>query len=230
MNLPRAFIIAICLLALSVANGQDIPEAVLVDEYSYRPGCDDFLGRLDGYLGELRDRPGTGVVVIRNTAAERVRSAILQANIEAWLSYRGFDRRRIEYIRADGNSHLLQFWRIPPRGQKPAVEKVIPGFQMTDSVTKPFLLTKQPRFGPHICPAIDHLAIFAGFMKDNPTARGNIVVRGTSRSVARKNAARIARELEKAHGIQRKRIRSFIGKFERSSNDDEAIIEYWYLP
>jgi hypothetical protein len=231
MTLLKIFSISLLLLTVGImTNGQDVPKAVLVDEYSYSPPCDDFLGRLDSYLGELRDRADTGVIVLRNTPAKRPRSAIRQATIESWLDFREFDRGRIEYVRADGNEHLLQFWRLPPGAPKPSVEQVIPGFQISDAVKKPFLLAEQPRFGPHICPAIDHLAIFARFMGDNPTARGNIVVRATSRSIARRNAARIVRELEKTHGIQRKRIRSFIGKFERSSNDDEAVVEYWFLP
>jgi hypothetical protein len=232
MNVPRICFLAILLLALDLGANSQVPqEAVLVDEYSYSPPCDDFLGRLDAYLGELRNHPDwTGVVVLRNTPSKRHWSAILQATIESWLDFREFDRRQIEYIRADGNEHVRQFWRLPKGARKPSVERIISGFQMSDAVTKPFLLTEETKFGPQICPAIDEFAIFAGFLKDNPTARGNIVVRDDSPSVARRNAARIIRKLEKDHAIQRKRIRSFIARFERPSNHYEAVVEYWYLP
>jgi len=83
---------------------------------------------------------------------------------------------------------------------------------------------------PDICPPIDHLGIFAGFLEDNPAARGNIVVRDNSRSAARRWAAGIVRKLESTHGIQRNRFRIFIADFEKPSNYNEARVEYWYLP
>ena len=232
MNLSRICFLAILVLTLDLhADSQAQQTAILVDEYSYSPPCDDFLGRLDAYLGELRNHPDwTGVVVLRNTPAKRHLSAILQATIESWLDFREFDRRRIEYVRADGNEHLRQFWRRPPGARNPSVEHVIPGFQMSEAITKPFLLIEDERYGPHICPEIDEFEVFAGFLRDNPTARANIVVRDDSPSVARRKAARIVRKLEKDHGIQPKRIRSFIARIERPSNHDEAIVEYWYLP
>ena len=232
MNLPRICLLPVLLLGIGLtAYGQVVQEPILVDEYSYLAPCDDLLGRLDGYLSELRlypDQPG--VIVLRNTPTNRPRSAILQALIESWLDYREFDRRRIAFVRADANQQSREFWRIPAGARNPLVERVIPGFQVIDAVTEPFLLTTQPRFGPHICPAIDNFGIFAQFLKDNPAARGNVVVRDASPSIARRKAARILRKLRSTHGIQHKRLRIFTARFERSSNHDEAVVEYWYLP
>ena len=230
MNLRRICLLTLLLLTPSLRSDGQVPvEAILVDQYSYSPGCDDFIGRLDVFLGELRNHPdSTGVIVLRNKPSLRHRTRILEATIESWLDYREFDRRRIEFIRADGDEHSRSFWRVPPGAPKPSVERGFLGSQMVNK--KPFLLTEESRFGTHICPEIDRLKIFAGFLKDNPTARGNIVVRDGSQSVARRRAASIVRKLQSIHGIQRRRLSSFIARFERPSNHDEAVVEYWYLP
>lgn len=232
MNLPRICLSAILLLGFGlVAYGQVLQEPILVDEYYYLAPCDDLIGRLDGYLGELQRYPDqAGVIVLRNIPTNRPSSAILQAIIEAWMDYREFDRRRIAFVRADANQQSRQFWRIPPGSGKPVIEQVIPGFQMSEAVTKPFLLAEETRFGEQICPPIDDFSIFAGFLKDNPTARGNIVVRDASPSIARRRAAGILRKLRSTHGIEPKRLRIFTARFEQPSNHDEAIVEYWYLP
>jgi hypothetical protein len=80
-----------------------------------------------------------------------------------------------------------------------------------------------------ICPKIDNLEIFANFLRDNPTARGNIVARDKSRSRARRRAAGVMKELI-SHGISKKRLRTFTGFFQKPSNHDELIVEYWFLP
>lgn len=212
------------------ANSQAAPEPILVDEYFYIAACDDLLARLDGYFYELSLHPDQmGVIVLRNTPDRRTWNVTLQATIESWMDFREFDRRRVQFVRADG-SHLRQFWRIPSGAPKPKIGNAIAGFQMSESVKKPFLLAEETRIGDQICPEIDRFAIFAAFLKANPSSRGNIVVRDRSPSVARRKGARVARKLEKIHGIQRKRVRTFIARFERPSNHDEAIVEYWYLP
>ena len=232
MNVLRICLSAVLLLGIGVpASAQVVHGPILVDEYSYIAPCDDLLGRLDAYLGELRLPPDQrGVIVLRNIPSNRHHSAILQALMESWLDFRAFDRRRVTFVRADANQQSRQFWRIPAHAANPVVERVVPGFQVIEAVTKPFLLTVQSRFGDHICPPIDNFGIFAGFLRDNPTARANIVVRADSPSIARRKAARILNKLKNAHGIQRKRLRRFIAKFTAPPNHDQAIVEYWYLP
>ncbi len=230
MRTFRISLITFLLIALAcVADGQSQPKPVLVDEYSYRPACDDFLGRLDGFLSELRDHPeSTGVIVLRNTPSERSLGATLSAIIEAWMDFRTFNRGRIEIVRADADEASRQFWRIPPGAPKPSVERLVSGFQMSDLVTEPFLLADESRV--HICPEIDDLRIFAGFLRDNPTARGNIVVRDRSASMARKNATRILKKLASTYGISRRRLRVFVTNPQKPSDHEEPIVEYWYLP
>ena len=209
--------------------GQSADEPILVDEYSHVAPCDDLLSRLDAYLNELRLNPDqSGLIVLRDTPERRSQVAILQALFESWMDFRTFDRRRVEFVRADANEHLRQFWRVPPGATKPEVENVVSGYQMSGAVTKPFLLADETP--THICPEIDDFGIFARFLSDNPTARGNIVVRDQSSSRARRRAAAIIRKFERNFGIQRKRLRIFTAKFKRPSKYDKAIVEYWYLP
>jgi len=77
MNPHRIYLIAILLLAFGVgATGQEPPKAVLIDEFSMLT-CDDFLGRLDMYLSELRNVPASkGVVIIGTTQAKGIEALL----------------------------------------------------------------------------------------------------------------------------------------------------------
>lgn len=84
------------------------------------------------------------------------------------------------------------------------------------------------RFGLHICPAIDDFAIFSSFLRDNPTARGNIIVRDPSPSIARQKAGRVAMKLQLTHGIN-------ADGFEPSPRYLSGLrtttrLSYWFLP
>lgn len=230
MNLPRIYLISILLLAFGVGtNGQEPPKAVLVDEYSVTP-CGDFVGRLDVFLSEFRPNPAsTGLIVISHSPEMRHSSMMLKSMMEAHFKWRGFDGSRIEIARIDADKQNRQFWRLPPGAGRPKLERVIDGYQVSDVVRKPFMLTEETTFGTN-CPEIDDQPIYAEFLKANPTARGNIVVRDSSETNARRRAGRVLRTFRTKYGISRSRIRTFVAKLERPANHDQSIVEYWYLP
>jgi len=105
---------------------QEPSKAVLVDEFSILP-CDDFLGRLDVYLSELKNAPANkGHVIIRNQPGERHRSVFIQESIKAHLEWRGWKGQPLEYVRADKDGkELVQFWRLPPGSEEPELDRRI---------------------------------------------------------------------------------------------------------
>ncbi|PYS99555.1 MAG: hypothetical protein DMF63_10735 [Acidobacteria bacterium] len=231
MNLLKVFSISILLLALGIqTNSQGTNEAVLVDEYDSTP-CDDFLGRLDFFLGEMRLHPDSkGLIVISNPAEERADGVMLQWMMEYQFEFRAFDSSRIEIVRADGDKFHHEFWRIPPGAATPKIENSGFGYRMSDTVTKPFMLANETKFGTQICPEIDDQRLFVEFLKANPSARGNIVVRDDSDENARKKARSILWKFKTKYGISRKRLRTFTARLTQPASNDEPIVEYWYLP
>jgi hypothetical protein len=232
MNLLRIYLIAILLLGFGgAADGQEAPTAVLVDAFAVVP-CDEFLGRLDVYFAELRNVPASkGVVIVRNDPSKRHRSVMVQELIEAHFRGRDWKQEPLDYVRADKDGgQLIQLWRLPPGSTGPEVDRRIESFPVHESVRQPFMMGYETKFGAQICPEIDDQRIFADFLKANPSARGNIVVRDNSRKKARRAAARILRKFKVTYGISRDRLRAFHTTLQRPSNHDEPIVEYWYLP
>ncbi len=232
MNLFRISLIFILLIAFGAcANGQVPPKAVLIDEFSRLP-CDDFLGRLDVFFSELRATPeAEGLVLIRTLPNDRPVGVVVQEMVKAHFKWRGWKQKPLNYVRADGDSdRLVQLWRIPPGADTPAIDRELRSSKLPVEVTEAFILAVETKFGPQICPEIDNQKIFASFLNDNPGARGNIVVRSTSRTKARQQAAAMVRSLSAKYGISRMRLRTFSARLQNPWNHDEPVVEYWYLP
>jgi hypothetical protein len=230
--MPIVRLIAISAILIAISHcvfAQDNPKPILVDEYTIT-ACDDFLGRLDFYLWELTTHATSrGVIVLRNTPERRHRSVILQEMMKEHFKFRDFDDSRIDFIRVDGPNELRQFWRIPSGAEMPEIGTIALGYELSGVMSDPFILvTEQATYG--ICPEIDANRVFAAFLNRNKTARGNIVVRDDSILRARQKAVRILSTIEREFGISRKRLRIFPSRFQKASNQDEPVVEYWYLP
>ena len=225
-----SFLAILIFASISTGMAQNPPSAVLVDEFSTL-GCDDFLARLDAYFAELRNEPiSKGVVVIRNAASNRHRSVQTQALIEAHFRWRDWKQDSLDYVRADKEGDpLIQLWRLPPGTVLPVIEDQIDSFRIHEGVRRPFIMGYETKFG-QICPEIDDQQIFAVFLKSNPKARGNIVVRAKSSGEAQRKAKTIRRKFETDYGISSERIRTFVAKLQKPENHDEPVVEYWYLP
>jgi hypothetical protein len=92
------------------------------------------------------------------------------------------------------------------------------------------MMGDETKMGDQICPEVDDGEIFARFLRENATARGNIVIRDTSLARARRKAGRMKRKFGSRYGISGSRLRTFTGKLMWPSSHDEPIVEYWYLP
>lgn len=231
----RVCLIAILLLAFGVgANAQEPPKAVLVDEHGQLP-CDDSLGRLDVWYAELSKNPNsTGLAVISIRPEEKHRSVFRQDLMESNAIFRGASKvLKLKYVRANSPGDLkVQLWRIPSGAEEPRIENVDDTFVLPNDI-KPFLLGREyPDFlGDNICPGEPtDQRIFASFLKENQTARGNIVVRERTLAKARAKGARLLRTFKRKFGIPSSRLRVFPRKRSITSDNLEPIVEYWYLP
>jgi hypothetical protein len=219
------------LIFFTVATAaQEPPKALMVDEFGVL-GCESWLVRLDFYFNELRADPAsTGWIIISGPSDKKQTVLFRQSFIEQHAKWRGFDISRVHFARAISNQEFAyQLWRIPPGATAPE----IPGGEMSlsiDSNLKPFMMGERLKFGDPICPNPDEGEVFAKFLVANPSARGNLVVKGTSLERARAEARKTLRTFSAKHGVARARLRAFAAKLTKGRDEDEAIIEFWYLP
>lgn len=176
--------------------------------------------------------PSKGVVIIQNDPSKRHRSVVVQELIEAHFRWRGWKQEKLDYVRGDKEGdELVQLWRLPPGSTKPEIDQQVESFPMDERVRQPFMMVYETKFGgAQICPEIDGQRIFANFLRANPSARANIVVRDSSNVKALRKGTKIIRSLETQYGISRSRLRTFHAKLQRPSNHDEPVVEYWYFP
>ncbi len=235
MNLPRIYLIAILLLLFGVGSrGQEPPKAVLVDEHGQLP-CDDSLGRLDVWYAEISNHSGSiGLAVISGAREEKHLIAFRHSLMETNARFRGASEQlKLKYVRAVSRGPLMvQLWRIPAGASEPRIENVDNTYTLPNDI-RPFLLGKEyPDYlGDNICPGEPaDQRIFASFLKENPSSRGNIVVRERTLAKARAKGARLLRTFKLEYGIPSSRLRIFPRKRSIPSDNFEPIVEYWYLP
>ena len=227
-RLLQGVVIVCASVFVGTGFGQEGPRAVLVDEHGQLP-CDDSLGRLDVFFAELAKNPGDrGLFVISGRPEIKHRVAFREGLIEAHTRDRGVDAGRLDFVRALSDGDLMvQLWRIPPGADRPVIRNVDETYSLPSS-TKPFMLGADYVYGEGSCTEVSDLAIFVKFLKDNPEARGNIVVRERTLGRAEAKGRRLVREFG-AKGIARSRLRVFTG-IRRESDYEVAMVEYWFLP
>jgi hypothetical protein len=227
-RLLQGVVIVCASVFVGTGFGQEVPKAVLVDEHG-QLACDDSLGRLDVFYAELAKNPGDrGLFVISGRPEIKHRVAFREGLIEAHTRDRGVDAGRFDFVRAVSDGDLMvQYWRIPPGADRPVISNVDKTYSLPSSI-KPFMLGAEYSSGDGICPEVNDFPIFVKFLKDNPEARGNIVVRERTLGRAEAKGRRVVRELG-AKGIARSRIRVFTGT--RGADDHNVpVVEYWFLP
>ena len=237
-DLVRGFLLVALFVIVFASTGasQEMPKALLVDEHGLFP-CDDTLGRLDAWYAELGNNPNSvGLAVISGPPEEKHRIAFRQSLMEASAKARRVSETlKLKYVRAASPGPVMvQLWRIPAGAQEPRIENVDNTHVLPNDI-KPFLLGKEyPDYlndNDIICPGKpSDQRIFAAFLKDNQSARGNIVVRARTISKAQTRAAQILQTFRRRYGIPPSRFRVFPRKRSVPRNNLEPIVEYWYLP
>lgn len=208
--------------------GQEGPRAVLVDDHGVT-NCCDLRGRMDIFFSELmRDPAARGLVVLSTKAGNGVRAANRESMILTHAAFRGFPADRFDILRAvsDDDELRVRYWIVPPGAERPEVEGVEADYALP-AAAKPFMLTATYR-DDGLCPGINDAEVFAKFMKDNPGARGNIVVRERTLRRAAAEGRRVMREFTEL-GVAGTRLRVFT-ETRRANEYDVPMVEYWFLP
>ena len=223
-----SILLILCGILATSSFAQEAPRAVLVDEHG-RLACDDSLSRIDLFFAELANRPSArGFVVISGNPEQKISAAFREATIEAHTAWRNFPAERFDIVRAQSDDELkVQYWFLPPGAERPNVARIDTTYALPRGL-KPFILTAEGAVGA-TCTEVSGVEIFAKFLRDNPSARGNLVVRERTLQRAGAEGRRLLRKFESKHGISRKRLRLFTGT--RRENDyNVPIVEYWFLP
>ena len=229
MSLPRIYLIAILLLAFGIgASGQEPLVAVLVDEFDRIP-CDDFRGRIDTLLSELRENPSSfGLVVNSGRDWKKVEAVMREEMIKSHLLFRRFDGTRLKFIRTSEDGLKTQFWRLPS-GNASGIQLEIDNSFALPTLVQPRILFTDYDFDD-LCPPIDYKKLFGMFLENNPNARGNIVVRDFTLRESRKRRSEILKYLVKERKIDSKRIRTFFSAPTKPRGQFQPVVEYWYIP
>lgn len=231
MRFTHLYLVLSIFLFVGVATpGQEPSAAVLVDEHGSLP-CDDTLGRLDLFFSELsKDSGYTGLVVLSAPVEKKRVSVFRQFLIQAHTTDREFTSKEIKYVRTNfGNEFHVQLWRLPAGATEPPIEYVDMSFSLPNDI-RPFNLATEYEIEDLICPGVNGQSVFAEFIKGNPSARENVVVRDRTVEGAKRYGIKILRIFQKKYGIPRSLLRLFPRKSANPSNNSEPIVEYWYLP
>lgn len=230
--LPRVVLLSVLAYMFALTSvGQVPPKAVLVDEFGRLP-CDDNLYRIDFWYTELSHNPNSvGLVVIATAPDKKHLGVFHERMMEAHAEFRGASKAlAFRYVRAVSEDDLkVQLWRIPPGADDPRIESLDMSFSLPKQI-EPFMLGAEYKFGGQICPDPADEPVFADFLRANPAARGNIVVRDRTIERARKKIGRVLRTFQNQYGISRRHLRVFPATLTKPSNHDEPVVEYWYLP
>ena len=221
MNLPRVSIIAIFLVAFSLANGQDVPKAVLVDEFGSIV-CEDLLGRQDAFFAELSNNPSDmGYEIIYSN--EKKSDAFVR-RLRANLFIRQFDRTRVRIILAKakvGSPVSGAFWRVPPGAAPPQYEAIE---SMASDPTRPFVFGTN--FSENVCPSFS-ADLFAQLILDHPRSRGRLVIYGPTSPWRQLTADEELKMMMDYTKLPKNRIEFY---FVHRPNLSYTMTEYWYLP
>lgn len=229
MNLSRIYLIAILLLPFGIgANGQELPKAVLIDEFDVLP-CSSLRYLLDHFMTELAKEPTSRGYVVNAGPREKLVSIIWREElVKAQIELRQFENSRILFDRSISDRNVrTALWKIPNRGEQPEVANKDNSLSLADRVM-PFLLIEDNFFNDSECPDANYTRVFARFLHANPGSRGNLVIFGkTSREIrGREKTVTRAMADEK---IGNDRIRVF-RRLYRYNPEHPKGIEYWYLP
>ncbi|MCA1588973.1 MAG: hypothetical protein LC734_01015 [Acidobacteria bacterium] len=91
--------------------------------------------------------------------------------IETYFKFRRFEKFNIGFIRAETDTaRSINLWKIPPGARRPEIAKIVPPYEMSKEVARPFLLGSERSSFDEICPPVSLEHIFANFLKGNPSA------------------------------------------------------------
>ncbi len=226
MKLPKSLLLlAILFVTSQVCFAQEIPKAVLIDEFG-KIGCEDLIARQDALISELQNDPtATGYVVIYGDKNEARWSWRIKLFIDGQTFFRRFDATRLLIIKEkDGDDPKVQFWKVPAGAEKPNFDEVGWNYDLSDR-KKPFVFyTTENEDG--LCPSGHRLKDYSNYLSANSDFRGHIVIFAKSQNQFQKQKSELINDLTKKNNLSSTRLRFFF-KYE---NNEYTQYELWLVP
>ncbi len=111
------------LFFVTATSSQELPKAVLVDEFNNLFCSDDLKARLDNFFSKIAKQPeSVGYIVGNADASMPGRFHKYLRVFQSYVSFRGFYQDRLGYFRGpDGDGLKFQFWLVPKSAVRPSV-------------------------------------------------------------------------------------------------------------
>lgn len=188
---------------------------------------------MDSFFNFLQNEPSAVGYIITYASLRTV--ATKERQTRNYIKVRGVDQSRFVFVNGRGRTRkpIIEFWLVPAGAEPPSPtelpedeEAESEGEIKEESVdkTKPYIFSSEYYDGVQCYGESSEIDLegYAQILKENPKARGNIVIIVFSKAEFRKKEKEIARFLTKK-GIARKRLRTFHKK-------SFGGVEIWFLP
>jgi hypothetical protein len=218
---------AIVSVLAAVSLGQENPKASLIVEFERTP-CDNFRGYLDFLGNKLTEHPdSTAHIFIFGESGNMRANVFYEGMIQGYLRQREFSTDRVRFVHTRFEKRLkFQVWLAQPGEEAPGLP-VVDWSYKTSAGEKPYKFTWLNEYDD-ICPEVAGVELYAAFLKANPHASGNIVIRDTTNAKIRKLSQIATDELIRIHRVPRRQLRFFFVK--KQPNGADERIEYWLVP
>ncbi len=194
--------IVVLLIFLSVGSAfsQTPAKPILSDEFERTP-CELLKAHLDYLYKSLSDHPtSTAYVVIFGDPNDMRANVFYEGMIAGYLRQRKLDPDRVNFVHSSYREKLaFQIWLVPTGVKKPDIPVVEWSYKMPKTA-KPYKFTWLDDFDD-MCPDVDGVELFSLFLKANPEARGNIVIRDVTEKARRRLLRNTLTELSRKYGI-----------------------------
>jgi hypothetical protein len=195
---------------------------------SQKPNCEMLRAELDFLQHKLQENvDASGVIIINGEATDMRRNVVYESMIVNHLNRRGLPSNRFRVVRGELKPALkIEYWLVPAGALVPSLEEHEWDFT-TDSNQKPFMFTWENVIDD-ICPEVDGVRLFSEFLKVNPSARANIVLRSSNANELIRMRRKVIKELTQKYSISQKRLRFFT--VSQANTGWPPPIEYWFVP
>lgn len=203
----------------------------LIDEFG-PIDCEYLLARLDAFFVSIQDSSASQGYAVIDVGDADLSSGL---RFEQWISgnvkVRKFPQDRIKIVRTKTDGDFkIQFWLAPNSVVKPEISEKKWNFSFEKGL-KPFIFaTNDDDFG--VCPGAEYLGLnhFAEYMKANPKARGNIVIKTPSYRTFVKEKQDLLRLIVEKYEISSRRLRFFRVSKKNLRIPEFSEVEVWILP
>lgn len=224
MKISKVFLSLVILFAAQITWSQEsVSQSKLVDEFGAL-NCEDILGRMDNFMINLNDSPGSvGYVIIHPKKGATKEGFTRESWIKGSIHFRKFDKTRLLILRGEEeDAFRAQYWLVPAGATKPELKEGKWSYY-GGNIQKAFVFYSI--FVDSSCPADGSFDGFAEFLRDNPGTRANIVIFNKPTREARKEVDDYIKTITKDGRLSSDRFKVFFAK-----NNGFSDVEFWVLP